>query len=159
MKQAICPYAERATEKLREEHQYCRHISVFIRSSPFSNDAYYSNNANQVLMLATNDTPAIIAAAMRGLNQIWRDGHRYQKAGIILNDFCSRPGQLDLFDTSPPHLNSEPLMQVIDSINSTGLGKIWFGRQGIAKSWKMKRDMLSPSYTTNWNDIPQAFLS
>lgn len=110
-------------------------------------------------MLATNDTRAIIAAAMRGLNQIWREGHRYQKAGIILNDFCSRPGQLDLFDTSPPHLNSEPLMQVIDSINSTGLGKIWFGGQGIAKSWKMKRGMLSPSYTTNWNDIPQAFLS
>jgi DNA polymerase V len=28
LRQAICQHAERASEKLRKEHQYCRHISV-----------------------------------------------------------------------------------------------------------------------------------
>lgn len=36
MRQAVCQYAERAAEKLRGERQYCRHISVFIKTSPFS---------------------------------------------------------------------------------------------------------------------------
>lgn len=158
MKQAVCQYAERAAEKLRHERQYCRHVSVFVRTSPYSNDPYYGNNANQVLMLASQDTRDIVAAAMKALDQIWRDGYRYQKAGIMLNDFCSRPGQIDLFDDTPPRANSDSLMKVVDRINGTGLGKIWFGGQGIDKVWKMKREMLSPAYTTRWKDLPRAII-
>nr|WP_318351481.1 hypothetical protein [Klebsiella quasipneumoniae] len=35
MRQAICQYAERAAEKLRQERQYCGHLSVFIKTSFF----------------------------------------------------------------------------------------------------------------------------
>ncbi|WP_447874845.1 translesion error-prone DNA polymerase V subunit UmuC [Serratia fonticola] len=158
MRQAVCQYAERAAEKLRQERQYCRHVSVFVRTSPYANDPYYGNNANQVLMLASQDTRDIVAAAMKALDQIWRDGYRYQKAGIMLNDFCSRPGQIDMFDETPPRANSDSLMKVVDRINGTGLGKIWFGGQGIDKGWRMKREMLSPAYTTRWTDLPRAII-
>ncbi|EBW8880378.1 DUF4113 domain-containing protein, partial [Salmonella enterica subsp. enterica serovar Enteritidis] len=117
------------------------------------------NSANQIMMLATQDTRDIVAAAMKALSQIWRDGYRYQKAGIMLNDFCSRPGQIDMFDETPPRANSEQLMKVVDRINSTGIGKVWFGGQGIEKGWRMKREMLSPAYTTQWKDLPIAALS
>lgn len=156
MKQAVCQYAERGAEKLRQERQYCRHVSVFLRTSPYANEPQYGNNATQQLMLATQDTRDIVAAAMKALDHIWRDGYRYQKAGIMLNDFCSKPGQIDMFDETPPRPNSDALMRVIDGINTTGLGKVWFAGQGIDKGWKMKRDMLSPSYTTRWSDLPTA---
>ncbi|HHH1368281.1 TPA: translesion error-prone DNA polymerase V subunit UmuC [Yersinia enterocolitica] len=158
MRQAVCQYAERAAEKLREEKQYCRHVSVFVRTSPYSNEPFYANNASKTLMLATHDTRDIVAAAMKTLELIWRDGYRYQKAGIILNDFCSRPGQIDMFDELPPRANSEQLMMAIDRINKTGLGKVWFAGQGIDKGWKMKREMLSPAYTTRWGDLPKVRL-
>ncbi|MGF8477849.1 DUF4113 domain-containing protein, partial [Klebsiella pneumoniae] len=45
---------------------------------------------------------------------------------------------------------------VLDGINNSGLGKVWFAGRGIAPSWQMKRDMLSPAYTTRWRDIPVA---
>lgn len=46
MRQAVCQYAERAAEKLRGERQYCRHISTFIKTSPFAvNEPYYGNVA------------------------------------------------------------------------------------------------------------------
>ncbi|MDL1147260.1 hypothetical protein PST71_18225 [Yersinia pestis] len=45
----------------------------------------------------------------------WRDGYRYQKADIMLNDVGSRPGQIDMFDETPPHANSKHLMQVVDA--------------------------------------------
>ena len=35
MRQAICTYAERVSEKLREDRQFCHHASVFIHTSPY----------------------------------------------------------------------------------------------------------------------------
>lgn len=156
MRQAVCQYAERAAEKLRQERQYCKHVSVFLRTSPYANEPQYVNNANQTLMLATQDTRDIVAAAMRALDSIWQEGYRFQKAGIVLNDFCDKPGQIDMFDESPPRVNSEALMGILDHINTTGMGKVWFAGQGIDKGWKMKREMLSPSYTTRWAELPTA---
>lgn len=157
MHEAVCQYAERAAEKLRGEKRFCRHITVFVRTSPFSNEPYYSNSASQKLMLATKDTRDIVAAAVRALDQIWRDGFRYQKAGIILNDLTERAGQIDLFDDMPTRENSGALMEVLDNLNRSG-NRVWFAGQGVSKGWKMKRDMLSPAYTTSWRDIPSVFL-
>ncbi|EBU5081965.1 translesion error-prone DNA polymerase V subunit UmuC [Salmonella enterica subsp. enterica] len=158
IRQAVCQYAERAAEKLRGERQYCKHISVFIKTSPFSaTEPYYSNVAGEKLLTATQDTRDIIAAAVRVLERIWRDGHRYAKAGVMLNDFSgSGIAQLNLFDELPPRPHSQELMKVIDGINHSGLGQIWFAGRGIAPEWQMKREMLSPSYTTKWSDLPRA---
>ena len=160
MHQAICQYAERAAEKLREERQHCRHISVFIKTSPFSvNETYYGNVASEKLVVPTRDTRDIIAAAVRALEHIWLDGRRYAKAGVMLNDFTpAGVAQLQLFDDVQPHRNSDKLMKVIDGINHSGMGKVWFAGRGTAPTWQMKREMLSPAYTTNWKDLPVAKL-
>lgn len=72
LRQAICQYAERAAEKLRGERQYCRHIAVFVKTSPFAvNETYYGNVASEKLMTPTRDTRDIIAAAVRSLDRIW----------------------------------------------------------------------------------------
>ena len=75
-------YATRAAEKLSEEHQYCRHVSAWLKTSPFAiNEEYYGNTASIKLSTPTQDTRDIIAATMRCLDAIWKPGHRYQKAG------------------------------------------------------------------------------
>lgn len=158
MRQAICQYAERAAEKLREERQYCRHISVFIKTSPFAvSEPYYGNVASEKLITPTRDTRDVIAAAVKSLERIWLDGHRYAKAGIMLNDFTpTGVAQLNLFDEQQPRPGSEQLMKVLDGINHSGLGKVFFAGRGIAPEWQMKREMLSPAYTTRWTDLPCA---
>lgn len=45
-------------------------------------------------------------------------------------------------------------MQLIDKMNTLGSGKLWFAGQGINKAWAMKREMLSPAYTTRITDLP-----
>ena len=109
MRQAICSYASRAAEKLRGEHQYCRFISAFVKTSPFAlNEPYYGNSASVKLLTPTQDSRDIIAAATRCLDAIWKDGHRYQKAGVMLGDFYSQGvAQLNLFDDNAPRKNSE----------------------------------------------------
>ncbi|ECS0927372.1 Y-family DNA polymerase [Salmonella enterica] len=160
LRQAICQHAERAAEKLRGERQFCRHIAVFVKTSPFAvNEAYYGNVASEKLLLPTRDTRDIISAAVKALDSIWLDGHRYAKAGVMLNDFTpSGVSQLNLFDEDQPRAQSDELMKVLDRINHSGKGKIWFAGRGIAPEWQMKRDMLSPAYTTRWRDIPVALL-
>ena len=160
MRQAVCQYAERAAEKLRSERQYCRHIAVFVKTSPFAvKEPYYGNMASESLPFPSRDSRDIIAAAVRALGRIWVPEHRYAKAGVMLNYFTpAGVSQLSLFDDVQPRANSEALMNVVDGINHSGLGKVWFAGRGIAPDWQMKRDLLSPAYTTRWADIPSARL-
>ncbi|QGJ41084.1 translesion error-prone DNA polymerase V subunit UmuC [Citrobacter freundii] len=158
MRQAICSYASRAAEKLRGEHQYCRFISTFVKTSPFAlNEPYYGNSASVKLLTPTQDSRDIIAAATRSLDAIWRDGHRYQKAGVMLGDFFSQGiAQLNLFDDNAPRRGSEKLMEVLDHLNAKeGKGALYFAGQGIQQQWAMKREMLSPRYTTRYEDLLQ----
>ena len=56
--------------------------------------------------------------------------------------------QGDLFRAREERINSKELMQTIDKINSSGVGKITFASQGITKSWSMRRLLKSPRYLT-----------
>lgn len=158
MRQAVCSYTERAAEKLRRERQYCSQVAVFVRTSPHAEgEVFYGNQAMGKLLTPSNDTRDIIRVAMQGLDHIWRDGCRYMKAGVMLGDFYSQGvSQLNLFDEFKPQANSEALMRVVDGLNQSGKGKLWFAGQGIQKSWEMKREMLSPAYTTRYEDLPVA---
>lgn len=158
MHQAICAYAERAAEKLRKDKQFCRFISVFLRTSPHAEgEVFYGNQASGTLLAPSNDTRDIIRVATEALDRIWVEGHRYMKAGVMLGDFFSKGvAQLSLFDECQPKANSEALMSVLDELNQSGKGKVWFAGQGIEKSWAMKREMLSPAYTTRYTDFPVA---
>jgi len=158
MREAVCNFAVRAAEKLRGERQYCRQVAVFIKTSPHAGgEVYYGNQAMGRLMTPSNDSRDIIRVAMEALGHIWLDGHRYMKAGVMLGDFFSQGiAQLNLFDEYQPQANSEALMRVVDGLNQSGKGKLWFAGQGIQRSWAMKREMLSPAYTTRFSDLPVA---
>ncbi|MGL5697904.1 MAG: DUF4113 domain-containing protein, partial [Kluyvera sp.] len=89
------------------------------------------------------------------LDVIWASGHRYQKAGVMLGDFFSQGvAQLDLFDDNSPRKKSAQLMDILDQSNAKGgKGTLYFAGQGIQPQWKMKREMLSPRYTTRYSDL------
>lgn len=64
---------------------------------------------------------------MRSLDRIWPEDRRHMKAGIMLNDFTPNGvSQLNLFDDVQSRANSAQLMKVLDGINQSGLGNIWF---------------------------------
>ena len=155
MQQAICSYAARGAEKLRGEHQYCRFIFAFVKTSPFAlNEPYYGNSASMKLHTPTQDSRDIINAAVKCLDKIWKGGHRYQKAGIMLGDFFSQGGQLNQFDENALRAGSDKLMEVLDHLNAKdGKGTLYFAGQGIQQQWQMKREMHSPRYTTRYEDL------
>ncbi len=156
MAEAIGSYAARATEKLRQQNQFARSLTVFIRTNPFSDtEPYYSNSATYQFPIPTDDTRDMLEQAKVLLDMIWRQGYRYMKGGVMLNDFYDAGiYQPDLFCDAKIRVNSKPLMHVMDKINHSGKGKVWFAGEGITKFWGMKREHLSPAYTTNWKELP-----
>ena len=157
LREAVCEYATRATEKLRKEQQQAKVMTVFIRTSPFKdNEPQYSNSASGELLIPSSDTRDFIELANHLLKRIWKDGFRYAKAGVMLSDFYD-PGmfQPGLFDDVSTRSNSQQLMSVLDTINQSGAGKVFFAGQGLKKDWSMKREHLSPAYTTRWDQLPR----
>lgn len=157
LREAICEYATRATEKLRKEQQQAKVLTVFIRTSPFKdNEPQYSNSTSGELLIPSCDTRDFIELANHLLKRIWKDGFRYAKAGVMLSDFYD-PGmfQPGLFDDVSTRSNSQQLMSVLDTINQSGAGKVFFAGQGTKKDWSMKREHLSPAYTTRWDQLPR----
>ncbi|MGL4641138.1 MAG: DUF4113 domain-containing protein, partial [Shewanella sp.] len=86
--------------------------------------------------------------------RLFRQGVRYYKIGVGLIELLSvRHSQLDLF--TPP--TAKPaLMQALDGINQRyGSDNLFVATQGITHKWAMRRDLLTPQYTTKWHSIPR----
>jgi DNA polymerase V len=157
LREAVCEFAARAAEKLRGENRLALMVNVFIRTSPFDKSgASYSNAATGKLSQPSSDTRKILDMVASLFDMIWKDGYRYAKAGVMLGDFCSPDDvQLNLYDDQQGHQENEALMQVIDTINHSGQGKVWFGGQRPKKDWFMRQANVSPAYTTRWSSIPE----
>jgi DNA polymerase V len=169
MHQAVSEYVHRASEKLRSQSSKAKQLTVFIRTSPFSNhgqDPFYSNSATGILISPTDDTRDFLHLAGELLKKIWKDGYRYAKAGVMLADFYDEGiEQLQLFtdaayggvrELTPVYRANPALMTVLDEINHSGKAKVFFAAKGLQQDWAMKRQLLSPAYTTKWAELPKA---
>lgn len=156
LKEAIAKYITRAAEKLRVERCLAKVVQVFLRTGGFNpNEPYYSNALSVELPNPTDDTRELLNAAHRVFEGVYRPGFRYAKAGVMLMDFYEHGSyQLDMFKMNQRREESESLMAVIDTINRSRLGKVFFAAQGTAPQWTMKREHLSPAYTTQWAELP-----
>lgn len=153
---ALMSFAERAAEKVRRADQVAGAMQVFVRTDPFNpNAAQKSLSGSVTFDHPTNDARAITGATTRILDRIWRDGFAWKKAGVLLLDLCAKgAAPLSLFDPLVQH--DDGLMNAMDAINQRyGRGSIRLGLAGKDQEWRMRRDNLSPSFTTKWTDLAQ----
>ena len=131
-------------------------VSVFMRTNYFrKQDQQYQGFRSYRLFSPTNDTRDILNATRQLTKQIFKPHINFIKAGVMLSDFYDEDVyQGDLFRIRDKRINSKELMKTIDTINSSGIGKVTFASQGIKKSWSMRRLLKSPRYLTNWEEMP-----
>ena len=156
MSEAVASYATRAAEKLREHHLVAQHLAVFMHTNKFNGDPSYANSLGFYLPEATADTFELIRHALWAAKRIWRDGYRYSKAGIMLNNLVPvGRAPRSLFSTIRAG-RSARLMDALDAINGRmGSGTLHSAAIGVNASWKVKFGQRSPSWTTNWDEIPR----
>jgi DNA polymerase V len=156
LEQAVVAYATRAAEKLRQQHSLSNGIQVYIRTNPHRDrDPQYQQAVLVPLPEPTDDTRLLCHAALHGLRQIFRAGHAYQKAGVMLVEIIpSSARPRTLFDDVEAQQKSLALMRTLDRINrSMGSGTIKLLGEGTDTSWTMRRENVSKRYTTEWNEL------
>ena len=157
--QAVAQFTARAAEKLRAEKQQCKSLTVFIRTSAFARDEpQHHAQMSTRFEHPTDDTTELISGARKLLRRMWKDDRRYAKAGIMLGEFSEDAvsSQLDIFSAVPAQRQKRAeLLSALDEINQKQPQLIRFASQGVKREWDMRRDHLSPGYTTSWRDLPR----
>ena len=157
LKEAVASYISRAAEKLRAQDSLAGALQVYIRTNIFKPEApQYQRVMTIPLPEATADTLVLIAWGLRVLRRIYRPGFGYHKAGVALLNIVPRSyQQFSLF--VPANMAAgrrDKLMGTLDAINDRyGRGTMRLAAEGVAKTWQMRRDNLSPGYTTNWGGL------
>lgn len=155
IREAVATYAARAAEKLRAQGSVCKKVRISIRTGMFNpNEAKFAKGVICELPFPTDDTRLVIKAASKGLDTIYRTGYAYAKAEILLMDLRHR-GEFsgDLFSEEQPEAAGR-LMGVLDGINARwGKGTLRPARVPAVPKWGMRRELLSPRYTTDWGGL------
>lgn len=160
--EAVGMYTARAAEKLRAQGLQAQGIAVHIRTSRHTPGARYDETTGVPLQRATADTAALIKAAHVGLRRIYQPGFHYAKAGVMLFDL-TEPGKrqsdlLTLVDGSEAREKARSeLMAAVDLINRRhGRRTVRFAGEGVgATFWRMRRERLSPRWTTEISELLQ----
>lgn len=154
LREAVATYAELASKRLRAAGLCAAGMKVFIKTNEFSpRDPQY--NAQRTFAIeTTSDTMTIIRDALRAIDSMWREGHRYSKAGIVLLDLYTPVAvPPSLFPSRHPE-RSEALMGAMDAITERhGRGAIRIASTAPEGVWQMRRRKLSPRYTTVVGEI------
>ena len=176
--QAVATHAARAAEKLRREGLVAGRIEAFVTTKRFGAGPHRSGCRGETLGEASADSSALVSAARRSLGRAYveRDArgtpYRYRKAGVTLLEI--RPvgtEQRGLFavtdgDTASDRQRRAALMEALDAANRKyGKRAVVVASQGCpstlsrtraasgAPAWEMRRERMSPRYTTRWDEL------
>ncbi|AUZ88689.1 DNA polymerase V subunit UmuC [Arthrobacter agilis] len=162
MQQALSVYAQGAASRLARKNLQGRVLTAFAGTSPFSTGTRSAPSICIPLPAHTANPLELTRAAHRLLPLI-DEGVSYIRAGVIITDLQPAGTQDSLLtlDQDPaagagPALGKDtgPLLHQIGQ--RFGRSAIGLGHAGLkaGSDWTMKRDMLSPHYTTKWADLP-----
>ena len=165
----VSNYAARCAEKLRQQGTVASIVGVFLNTNAFREDLpQYWNFQEMRLITPSSSTITIVKAANEVLQNLYRQGYHYKKAGVIVMGIGpNSPIQQDLFDTNAEQFEKmKRLDAVIDRINKVnGTETIVLGSQqytqkdgkGKANVFAnaIKHDFKSKNPTTRWSDIIQ----
>ncbi len=160
--QALSHHATRLGEKLRSKNLKAPFITVYCQTNPFSKHPFQKCVYTVGLSTATQDTEILIKASLYGLNQMFKEGYTYHKAGILAFDLVST----DLFRQNilssmkqPKRLlqaseRSQTLSHSVDKINIRfGQDTLFWASSGVQPKHLMKQNNRTPRYTTRWNEL------
>jgi DNA polymerase V len=155
MRQVMSVYAQQASARLAKHQLQAKVLTAFAATSFYNPQDTSYPSVVVPLPMPTAD-PVILAKAAHTLVPRIHDGLKYVRAGIMVTDLRPSGNQppLELFENAHEERRIGPLIE--DVAKRFGRGSIGLGAGGLkgGPDWSMKRDMLSPRYTTEWTELP-----
>ena len=153
LKEVLAHFVSNVHSRLVKQSSVCGGVTIYIHTNRFDNETYYFNSQASVFEQHTDSLLELVSVCSKLLENIFVARYAYKKCGVILNDIIPKSGQIvSLFDQEDFE-RKEKLSKAINSVNSTfGKNTLVSARRGF-DSIPVRKDNLSPQYTTDWNDI------
>lgn len=154
VRERVITFATICAERLRKQDSCCNVMQVFLNTNNFRPEQpQYNKSVTVDLPFPTNSGIELAHFACDALDRIFMEGYEYKKAGVVVMELTPADcKQQKLFNNSDPR--HDHLMAVMDKLNKAlGQQKVKLASQDLDRVWKMKRDKLSPRYTTRLDDI------
>ncbi|MCQ2588686.1 MAG: Y-family DNA polymerase [Treponema sp.] len=156
---ALTEYTELAVEKLRKQNCECGGVYIHLSTCNYyleDSSQQYSNGGFVKFFRMTSYTPDIVKAALTILPAIFREGYGYKTIMITLFEIAPATGQGLLWVDPLEDIKKRNFMKGLDEITSEyGRNAISLAKGMIKSGWQMKRDYLSPCWTTRISDVPE----
>ncbi|MFV5389812.1 DUF4113 domain-containing protein [Acinetobacter baumannii] len=157
LKEAISMYAQDACKRLRDEGLLCGCMIAFVQSNPFDpNVPFYNKSITGSFSEPTDCALDFVRAATRMLNDIYKEGIKYKKCGVVLTCLEPKSGHTyDLLTDFEMIEKKEQLMRALDNVHTKfGKKKIGVGPCFVPnRNWSMSRDKLSRN-PFRWDELP-----
>ncbi|EIB6854555.1 Y-family DNA polymerase [Acinetobacter baumannii] len=147
LKEAIAMHAQEACKRLRDEESLCGCLLVFVQSSPFDESApFYNKSITGAFSEPTDCATDFVRAAVKMVSDIFKEGIKYKKCGVILTGLEPKAGHTyDLLTDFKTIEKKEKLMKTLDNVHTKfGKKKLGVGPCYIpGRNWSMTRDKLT----------------
>ncbi|MDC5210387.1 Y-family DNA polymerase [Acinetobacter baumannii] len=157
LKEAISMYAQDACKRLRDEGLLCGCMIAFVQSNPFDPNApFYNKSITGSFSEPTDCSVDFVKAATSMLIDIYKEGIKYKKCGVVLTCLEPKSGHTyDLLTDFEMIEKKEQLMRALDNVHTKfGKKKIGVGSCFIPnRNWSMSRDKLSRN-PFKWDELP-----
>ena len=157
LKEAIAMHAQEACKRLRDEESLCGCLLVFVQSSPFDESApFYNKSITGAFSEPTDCATDFVRAAVKMVSDIFKEGIKYKKCGVILTGLEPKSGHTyDLLTDFEVIERKEQLMKALDNVHTKfGKKKIGVGPCFVPnRNWSMSRDKLSRN-PFKWDELP-----
>jgi DNA polymerase V len=155
LRQVFAVYAQQASARLAKHGLQAKVLTAFAATSHYNLQDNSNPSVCVALPMPTAD-PVLLARAAYGLLPRIQEGVKYAKAGIMVTDLRPSGNQPPLEPFENP-LEERGIGSLLEEVSRRyGRGSIGLGHAGIraGPDWSMKRDLLSPRYTTHWDEVP-----
>lgn len=150
LKEALNKYVQDGVKRLRHDRLLCGQMIIFAQSSPFDpNVTFYNGSRSITLTEPTDSLIELIKVALKLLESIYKEGIKFKKCGVILNNLIDKNVYIaDLFTNHNESEKNEKLMLTYEKIHQRfGRSKLSVGSCDLPnRSWSMNRANLSRNY-------------
>ncbi|MFS1523800.1 Y-family DNA polymerase [Microbulbifer sp. 2304DJ12-6] len=142
-------------EKLEAQNGVAGRLAVSIQGRAPGGD-WLEQSAYTALSPASSAPQVLAQAARSCLREAFVRGHEYRRAAVMLSTLeIASESQSDLFGVNST--KADGVANCLSAVNKRfGRGKVVLGSAKLSENWKMKREFLSPAYTTDFSQIPVA---
>jgi DNA polymerase V len=144
MKEAMFAFTKNAVHKLNKRELSASKVTAFMLTDRFKSDFVYDERKFELEIASDNFSRIWERIEKLGV-EMFRKDTEYKRFGVILSGLVPKNTvQLSLFEELE---NVAPSDKTIDG----------FGQETGTKPWELKKNFLTPQYTTNWNHLPKVY--